>query len=192
MQQMNQYINRFDPKTGLIEGATLVERRLSQLEGCFADEIAYRTMLTEADPVVYSVSSLEPAKGDGDLHIGIGQIMPGRVGAEYFLTRGHFHSWREAAEIYIGLAGEGMMLLESEDNEMQAVPLLAQSIVYVPGHTAHRTVNAGTEPLVYLGIYPAKAGHDYGAIKENNFSQVVLDELGKAVVKKRQDVLKLL
>ena len=82
------------------------------------------------------------------------------------------------------------MLLESENGEMQAVPLLAQAIVYVPGHTAHRTVNVGTEPLVYLGIYPAKAGHDYGAIKENNFSQVVLDVLGKAVVKKRQDVLK--
>ena len=192
MQPLNQYLKRYDPKTGLIEGATLVERRLSQLEGCFADETAYRTMLKQHDPVVYSVSSLEPANGDGDLHIGIGQIMPGRVGAEYFLTRGHFHSWREAAEIYIGLAGEGMMLLESEDNEMQAVPLLAQSIVYVPGHTAHRTVNVGTEPLVYLGIYPAKAGHDYGAIKENNFSQVVLDVLGKAVVKKRQDVLKLL
>ena len=191
MQPLNQYLKRYDPKTGLIEGATLVERRLSQLEGCFYDETAYRKMLTEADPVVYSVSSLEPANGDGDLHIGIGQIMPGRVGAEYFLTRGHFHSWREAAEIYIGLAGEGMMLLESEDNEMQAVPLLAQSIVYVPGHTAHRTVNVGTEPLVYLGIYPAKAGHDYGAIKENNFNQVVLDVLGKAVVKKRQDVLKL-
>jgi glucose-6-phosphate isomerase len=44
----------------------------------------------------------------------------------------------------------------------------------VPGYTAHRTVNVGDEPLVYLGIYPANAGHDYGQIAKRNFRQMVL------------------
>ncbi len=39
------------------------------------------------------------------------------------------------------------------------LPLEAGAVVYVPGHTAHRTVNTGPAPLVYLGIYPWDAGH---------------------------------
>ena len=30
------------------------------------------------------------------------------------MTKGHLHAWREAAEFYIGLSGEGVMLLEDE------------------------------------------------------------------------------
>ena len=33
---------------------------------------------------------------------------------------------------------------------------------YVPGHTGHRTANVGDTPLSYIGVYPARAGHDYG------------------------------
>jgi glucose-6-phosphate isomerase len=59
------------------------------------------------------------------------------------------------------------------------VPLRANSVVYVPGHTAHRTMNVGAEPLVYLGIYPSNAGHDYGAIAEKNFKMIVVERDGK-------------
>ena len=187
------YLNHFDPNTGHIKGTIPLERRLSQLEGCFADEASYRAALTaQGDPVVYSVSSLELGSGDGDLHIGIGKIMPGRVGDEYFLTKGHLHAWRAAAEIYIGLTGEGMMLLEGESGELTTVPLTPQSLVYVPGHTAHRTVNTGSQALTYLGIYPAKAGHDYGSIAANNFQQVVMDVNGQAVVIRRAAFLETL
>jgi glucose-6-phosphate isomerase, archaeal len=187
------YLNHFDPETGHLRGATPLERRLSQLEGCFASEASYRTALTvQGDPLVYSVSSLELGSGDGDLHIGIGKIMPGRVGNEYFLTKGHLHAWRAAAEMYIGLTGEGIMLLEGENGDLSALPLTPQSLVYVPGYTAHRTVNTGTEALTYLGIYPAKAGHDYGAIATNNFQQVVIAVNGKAVVIERAAFLETL
>lgn len=192
MQKFTEYLSRFDPETATIQGGTQIERRLSQLEGCFADQYAYTSSLEQHDPIVYSVSSLEPAHGDGDLHIGIGRIMPGRVGAEYFLTRGHLHAWREASEIYIGLSGEGMMLLETESGEQRALPLTPQALVYVPGHTAHRTVNTGSEALVYLGIYPARAGHDYASIAEDNFAQVVIASKGEPVVMKRAEFLKML
>ena len=192
-----QYLSQFDPhsfdpRSAEISGAPRSQRKLSQLTGCYADPHAFNAALEQGDPVIYSVSSLEPGSNDGDLHIGLGMVMPGKIGAEYHLTRGHLHAWREAAEIYIGLSGHGLMLLEGQDGADTAVTLKPNSIVYVPGHTAHRTVNIGTEPLTYLGIYPAKAGHDYAAIAQNNFRQVVIELGGKAVVVKREDWLETL
>jgi len=37
-------------------------------------------------------------------------------------------------------------------------------------------------PLTYLGVYPAEAGHDYGAIATQNFRQVVVMANGEPVV----------
>ncbi len=106
----------------------------------------------------------------------LNRIEPGRIGREYHLTKGHFHAWAAAGEYYIGLQGEGMMLLESANRaESHLLPLRPHGAVYVPGHTAHRTLNVGDEPLVYLTVFPAEAGHDYGSIAENNFRSVVVD-----------------
>jgi glucose-6-phosphate isomerase, archaeal len=164
----------FNLLTGQIEGRPSIKRRLSELRGAFADTASYETALRDSDPIVYMVSSIEPAEGDGQLHYGLGVLMPGRIGTEYYLTKGHLHAWRPAAEVYIGLSGEGAMLLEDEQTgESRLVPLRANSVVYVPGSTAHRTINTGDTPLVYIGVYPAVAGHDYGAIAERNFRKVL-------------------
>lgn len=152
----------------------LTERHLSDLRGCFADADAFDSALAAGNPLLYAVSAVEPADGDGQLHYGLGIVQPGRIGEEYYMTKGHYHTHRAAAEVYVGLSGEGAMLLEDEaTGETRLVPLNGRSVVYVPGHTAHRTVNTGTEPLVYLGIYPANAGHDYGAIAGKNFRMIV-------------------
>lgn len=175
MLDIKNVVEQLDITQGLIAGENRVERRLGDLAGCFADEAAFQAALEKDNPVLYWVDSIAPAEGDGDLHYGIGTLMPGRVGDEYYLTKGHFHEWRDAAEIYIGLAGEGVMLLEDEaTGGSRMVELKAHSVVYVPGHTAHRTMNTGTEKLVYVGIYPAKAGHDYGTIATNNFKYKVV------------------
>lgn len=177
---------RFDRDRATIENAPRAERRLSDLRGVFADAAAYDAILAEHDPLLYTVQTVEPAHGEGDLHIGLGTLMPGKVGDEYFMTKGHLHSWRPAAEIYIGLGGEGGMLLESEvDGESRWLPLTRETAIYVPGFTAHRTINTGTEPLTYLGIYPARAGHDYGAIARRNFAMVVVERDGAPVVMPR-------
>ena len=71
--------------------------------------------------------------------------------------------------MYFGLSGEGVMLLEDEaSGEYRMVPLRPNEAVFVPGHTAHRTINTGRVPLTYLGVYPARAGHDYDAIARRN------------------------
>jgi glucose-6-phosphate isomerase, archaeal len=180
---LDQLLSRFDKQTGLIEGAKAVQRRLSDMRGCYVDEAAYAKALAASDAMIYTVASVEPAQGPGDLHYGLSTIMPGRIGREYYMTKGHLHEWREAAEIYFGLSGQGMMLLEDEaSRESQAVPLLPNQAVYVPGHTAHRTMNIGHSPLVYLGVYPARAGHDYRTVAQRNFRMVLLEQDGRPVL----------
>lgn len=167
---------KFDPTAPEVVDAPVTERRLSDLKGSFADQVHYKQLLSVDDPLLYRVSAWELAHGEGDLICGFGTLYPGKVGDEYYLTKGHYHDWREAAEIYIGLSGEGFMLLEHETTgESQLLPLKANHIVYVPGYTAHRTINVGDVPLTYLGIYSPNAGHDYGALAEKNFRQVLVE-----------------
>jgi len=40
---------------------------------------------------------------------------------------------------------------------------------------------------MYLGIYPAQAGHDYGAIATRNFRQVVVERDGQPAVLDRSE-----
>ena len=179
-------LTRIDFATSSLSGRPVLERHLSDLRGSFRDEAAYEAALRDGDPLLYSVCSVEPVNAPGNLHYGLGVLHPGKIGDEYFLTKGHYHTRREAAEIYIGLKGEGAMLLEDEDTlESRMVSLKAGEIVYVPGNTAHRTVNTGGEPLVYLGVYPWNAGHDYGAIAERNFLRVIVERDGRPTLTDR-------
>ncbi|MGA2247785.1 MAG: glucose-6-phosphate isomerase family protein [Verrucomicrobiota bacterium] len=186
-----QLVSAFDPVTGEIHGASNAKRHLSDLRGCFADETAYAATLAVGNPLLYTVASIEPAAGEGDLHCGVGLVRPGKIGDEYFMTKGHLHEWRSAAEFYLGLTGNGLMLLEDEDTgSSRVIPLLPNQVVYVPGHTLHRTVNVGSTPLTYLGIYPARAGHDYHTIARTNFRCVVVECKGLPTMLERKDFLK--
>ena len=184
-----QLLSRYDPSTAQIAGATPTLRYLADLKGCFADASAYEAALRAGNPLVYSVASVEPAGGDGDLHYALARLMPGRIGSEYFMTKGHYHAWRSAAEFYFGLSGEGLMLLQDETTgASRIIELRPQTAVYVPGHTAHRTMNVGSTPLTYLGVYPAKAGHDYGAIAKTNFKCVVIEREGRPALVERKEL----
>lgn len=183
MVPLARLFSLFDPDTGAIDGCPIVARRLSDLAGIFADGPAYGERLKTSDPVVYTVSAFDAAEGEGQLHCGLGVISPGRVGNEYFMTRGHLHARRETAEIYVGLRGTGLMLMQREDGSHEhSADLLPNGMVYVPGFTAHRTINTGNDPLVYLGVYPADAGHDYEAVRKTNFRSVVIMKNGAPVI----------
>ena len=186
LERFPSLMERYDPATGVLSGGVEVVRKLSDLRGSFQDEAAYAAALAESDPLLYRVVAVEPASESGDLHYGFGILYPGKIGNEYFLTKGHLHSTREAAEVYIGISGEGMLLLEDEaSGESRMEPLGHGKVVYVPGFTAHRTMKIGSKPLTYFGIYPSNAGHDYGAIAERNFLKVVVEENGAPVLKDR-------
>lgn len=65
------------------------------------------------NPLLYYVTLIDEQNGAGQLHYGHrGVLLPGKVGAEYFMTKLDFHAWRLVAEVYIGLGqGQGMMLV---------------------------------------------------------------------------------
>src|SRR4051812_45871082 len=102
----------YHPHDASIPGYPAGQRRLSSMDGYFADRAAFQECLRQGDPLVYQVTNVAPADGEGQLHYGLGMIMPGKVGAEYYLTRGHVHAWLPAAEVYICLSGQGIMLLQ--------------------------------------------------------------------------------
>ena len=181
--------HRIDVKSGTLSGGAAVDRYLSDLRGCFVDEVAYEAALERGDELVYSVTTGVEDTADGGLSYGLGVVRPGRIGQEYYLTIGHYHAWREAAEVYLVVSGTGCLVLENDDGAERFVSLGAGEIVYVPGSTAHRTVNTGDEPFTYLGIYPAKAGHDYASIADDNFRLVVTAGPDGPVAMNRSDVL---
>ncbi len=190
MSGLPSTINRFNLQTGQFDGLPAPERRLSDLRGYFADSSAFERLAAGENPLLYTVAVDETTQGEGQLNYGVGVLMPGRVGAEYFMTKGHFHAWRQAAEVYIGLSGNGLMLLEEETSgEERLLPLEAGCVVNVPGFTAHRTINIGSVPLVYIAVYPAGAGHDYGVIAKRNFRSVVVDVDGRATLVRRETYL---
>lgn len=192
-QRLAPLCTTMDLEQGEIPGLPVKQTRLSDLRGYFSDTAAYEAALAGGeDPLVYQVAWYEApnAEDEGDLHYGLGMLMPGQVGSEYYLTKGHFHAWRPAAEVYIGLKGEGMMVFEDEaTGHSELKPLSAGQITYVPGSTAHRTVNIGNEPLLYVGVYSSRAGHDYGAIAERNFLMALVEQDGKPVLIDRKEYL---
>lgn len=178
-----------DIDAGEISNADITERRLSDLDGYFVNEAAYQKQRSEkGDPLIYRVHRVAAADQDGDLHYGLGELMPGTVGQEYYMTKGHFHEWRDAAEVYICLDGQGKMLLEDEQSkDVRLLSFDCDEVVYVPGHVAHRTINYGSTPLKYMGIYPAKAGHDYGRIANENFQKILVQEHDRPTLVNRTD-----
>lgn len=180
--------------TGTVDHQPATERWLSQLAGVFTDESAYQQALTGRDILVYKVTNIEENTGEGQLHYGLAFLMPGRVGDEYYMTRGHIHAWRPAAEVYICLSGQGIMLLQDEQTgDCTAVELTPSQLVYVPGHSAHRTINTGSTPLIYWGVLSSDAGHDYEYVRQHPFKKVVIQtECGPVVMEREQYLQRLM
>jgi glucose-6-phosphate isomerase len=167
---------RLEPHTSRIE------RRASAMKGLYADEAALEALVEAGDPVVYEVEQRDVPEEAGQLVCCTTVIAPGAVGEEYFMTRGHFHAVRDTAEIYLGLSGEGRLLLQTEEGETAVVPMERGTVAYVPPGWAHRTVNVGAEPLAFFAVYPGQAGHDYRAIEVSGFARRVFRTASGPVV----------
>ena len=77
-----------------------VSRTLGDLRGIFADVDAFSRM--PQNILAYEVSSFLPEQEGtpGGLYFGITYLHPGKVGNEYFMTKGHFHANIDRAEFY--------------------------------------------------------------------------------------------
>jgi len=89
-----------------------IVRRLSDLRGQFSDQETYEKMLAQEDCVLYEVFEIRRPEEVGELLMGISVVHPGKIGNEFFMTKGHFHSVLDTAETYYCLHGEGVMVME--------------------------------------------------------------------------------
>jgi glucose-6-phosphate isomerase, archaeal len=173
--------------TGIIFRATAhYEKRLSDLRGLFLDTADLeRRIREENDPLCYENYAFNQNQADGDIFFGTTIIYPGRVGSEYHLTRGHYHSKRNHAETYQALSGQGLVLFEREDGTTCSAELTPGKVTYIPPYWAHRSINTGDVPLVFLWTCPVEAGHDYAALGDRGMRQVVVERNGVPTIEDR-------
>lgn len=171
-----------DMASGALEPATShVRRYVSDMRGMYADSEAERVLLQSDDPLVYEVLQYDVPNDTGQLLVCTTILYPGRVGNEYFMTKGHYHQKVDRAEVYLGLQGHGMVLMQAH-GQSDYVEMRPGTIAYVPPHWAHRSVNVGSEPYISLAVYPGDAGHDYSPIERSGFSRRVVQQDGKPAI----------
>lgn len=159
-------VHTIDPTTGALTAHTgRYQKYLSDLDGIYGDASAFKSALQEsAKRIVYTVEDVRPAASAGDLIFGTTFMEPGRIGDEFFMTRGHIHATANRPETYYGESGEGLMLMEAPDGEVSILEIRPKIMVYVPPLWIHRSVNTGTTPLVMSFCYPVDSGQDYEVI----------------------------
>ncbi len=159
-----------DVTRGCLVGASnRYVKTLGDLRGLYEDAAAFKELVgrSGADSVAYEVTDFKPSSAAGDMIFGVTRMLPGRVGREFFLTRGHIHANANRPEIYYGEAGRGVMLLESPEGEIRTIEIAPRTVCYVPPYWIHRSVNVGTQDLVMTFAYPADSGQDYSIIEDS-------------------------
>jgi glucose-6-phosphate isomerase, archaeal len=158
-----------------------IVRRVSDMRGLYAAVEAEERLAAAHNPNVYEVLQYDVPADNGQLVCCTTVIEPGLVGAEYFMTKGHFHEKRETGEVYLGLSGRGYLLM-FVDGRAAELEMRPGTLAYVPPFWAHRTLNVGDDAFSFLAVYPADAGHDYAAIEETGFPRRVLRSSSGPVV----------
>ncbi|RUQ32462.1 glucose-6-phosphate isomerase [Peribacillus cavernae] len=152
------------------------------MKGMYNDDQAFDLMLKDRDSLVYEFHELGVPEKPGNLAFGTSIVYPGKVGNEYYMTKGHFHTILDTSEVYYCIGGKGYMLMESPEGDCDIQEFTPGKAVYVPGRYAHRSINTGNEPLITFYVFRADAGHDYGTIESNGFRKIVAEQDEKPVV----------
>jgi glucose-6-phosphate isomerase, archaeal len=156
-----------------------ITRTLGSLRGLFLDESAYARMLARGDIPVYEVYEVHRPEVSGELQMGISIVHPGKVGSEFFMTKGHFHQVLDTGEMYQCLSGEGFMVMHTPEGEAAVEALAPGRVLYIPPRWAHRSVcTSRQEVLATFFVYPGHAGHDYGTIEQDGFPKLVIEGAG--------------
>lgn len=173
---------KIDGTTGAVMPSTgHYVKRLSELSGIFRDRAAFdRAVAERNNPIVYEV--IDYRKPESDICFGTTIMSPGKVGDEYFMTRGHFHERRECGEAYFTQSGEGLLLLESRDGETRSVEMRPGVCAFIPPDWAHRSVNTGKDKLVFAWFCATDAGHDYAAILTRGMRKLVVERNGSCTL----------
>ncbi|HEX2528967.1 MAG TPA: glucose-6-phosphate isomerase family protein [Geminicoccus sp.] len=172
---------RIDGRSGAVTPATgSYAKHLSELAGLYRDKAAHAAMVAGQDPLAYEV--VDYRHQDSDLAFGTTIMAPGRVGDEFFMTRGHFHERRECGETYYTQSGEGILLLQSRDGLVRTVEMKPGICAFIPPDWAHRSINTGDEKLVFVWHCAPDAGHEYGEILEKGMRKLVVARDGRVEI----------
>lgn len=173
----------FDLVSGLSKTRKPLQRYLSQMRNMFSDKDAFEAQLGKKDLLIYEFYDMGVPESINEIAYGTSITYAGKIGDEYFMTKGHFHKVLEAAEVYYCLGGRGYMLMENPEGDWEVRDLTPGTAVYVPGRFAHRSINiSSNKPLVTFFAFPAHAGHDYGSIEEAGFRKIVVERSGEPTI----------
>ncbi len=182
--EIKEPIYKVDYLNGKITGKDIRNpiKKLKDLPNIFEDDEAFLKL--DGEEIIYEVQAILPVKEglEGGLFYGKTIINPGKVGDEYFMTKGHFHQKIDRAEFYWGIEGEGMLLLMDEDRNCWAEKMYSGSLHYINGYIAHRTINTGTIKLFFGACWSSDAGHNYQKIMDNGFSARLKEVDGKPLL----------
>jgi glucose-6-phosphate isomerase, archaeal len=171
-----------DSTTGVLSGPQVTEsmRTLGALAGVYRDEAARSAM--DQDRVIYRVQAYEPQPegSPGAVCLATTFLEPGKVGDEYFMTRGHFHANQDRPELEVTISGEGALILMTQDRHTRVEPMRPGSVHHVPPGTAHRVANTGGETLIFVSYWASETGHDYETIKRQGFGARMREVSGQA------------
>jgi len=157
------------------------ERKLSDLSMMFQAKEIVKQVVEKDDPLIYEIFYYGFQTSLSDMALGVTRIQSGTIGSEYYMTKGHYHQAHDQPEIYFCVKGNGYLLLETRDGEFRAEKWTRGTISHIPPMWAHRVVNIGTEPLVFVATYHLAAGHEYEPVVKRGFLKRVIEENGKAV-----------
>jgi glucose-6-phosphate isomerase, archaeal len=171
------FLASLNPKTLQIEPNTGgYKKYFRELTGIYADEAAFGSLeKTLGGAVAYRVDEARFSDHGSDLITGISVLEPGKVGQEFFMTRGHLHQRADRPETYYCLDGHGVLLLENLTGEVKAMEMRPGNLVYVPPFWVHRSVNVGESVFATLFSYPADAGQNFEIVRQaKGFRQLVV------------------
>ncbi len=176
-----------DWQTGLVNGPNVQTstKTLGQIRPLFHDQAAAGKIPSDQELYRVQVYAPVPDGTEGGLYWGTTTVLPGKVGDEYYMTKGHFHHIRNRAEYYATVQGQGALLLMGEDGITRSETMQPGSVLYIPAATAHRVANTGSMPLVFIACWPSDAGHDYETIERDGFSARMLERNGVPVLVSR-------
>ena len=173
---------RLDTTTGVFEPCkTLAKRKVSDLKMMFADQKAVQDILNAGDKLIYEIRYYPFITSNSDMSLGVTMILPGKIGDEYHMTKGHIHERDDQPEIYYCVQGKGYLLLDTLQGEFRAEAWEPGVITHIPPMWAHRAVNTGSEPLVFVASYHIAAGHIYEKVEQIGFEQLVVERDGQPV-----------
>ena len=180
---MLPFVSHLDLQSGVItDAASVLTRSINDMRGLYADANA-ESALAGSNPLVYEVYyGANVPEVEGQLSYCTTVLYPGKVGDEYFMTKGHYHAKGDRAEVYYGLQGEGYLLLQTPEGEISAKPMTPGVVAYVPPYWGHRTMNVGSENFVFFAVFPTDAGYDYGTIAEEGFASIIVESAGQPAV----------